>query len=497
MIADLTRPTHPHWRPALANLLLLGLWLGLFSPVLRYLQLIFTQEDFRTNQLLLLGILLLLGWHIHQQKIGLNLAAPLAWRPWPLALVLSTAVFFLLSERYLDINMLSALLFGLGSYALLGLWVAPNTWRRGLPVALLLIGVLPFGAHLQTFVGYPMRLATAALVQESLRLFGVASVGVDTILLLENGVAKVDLPCSGVQSLWTGLLFLLTATWLEQKRLGGRWLLTAFVLLALLFLTNFLRVAILVGVGEVLGWRLLAEMIHVPLGVLGFVLACAGSLLLLRYFVPSHAEDAVATLPEKLAPAWLYPLLWLVLLAGMWLYTPRPVQGLISNTATAPLTFPAELHLTPEPLTPQERAWLEKDGADTAVRYRFQWRDHTGSLMLIHSRTWRAHHRPERCFEVYGLDLYDSRPHLVRPDFPVRYVLLGESPSQPRYTAAYWFQSPSQTTDDYATRIWADVRPQPEPWVLVSILFDTHLPPHDPDAQALYEALHTAVGQSQ
>ena len=489
---EVASQTTLNWAGLTANTLLIVLWLWLFAPVLGYFRLILTQEDFRTNQLVLLGILLLLGWQIYQQRLRPRLDVPLHWRPVPLGLVLSTAVAFLLTERYLDINMLSALFFGLGSYGLIGLWLPAEKWRNGLPAALLLIGALPFGTHLQTFVGYPMRLATAALVRDGFHLMGIGSVGVDTILVFENGVSKIDLPCSGVQSLWTGLLFLLAATWLEQKRLGVKWLFTAVVLFFLLFLTNFLRVAILVLVGEVAQWRLLAEMLHVPLGVLGFVLACGGALLLLRYLVPLLAPLASNPMLAPTAPRWLRPALLLALLGFGLLYTARPVTGL---TGTAvPLTLPAELHLTPEPLKPDEQAWLEKDGADTAVRYRFDWRGHTGSMILISSHTWRAHHRPERCFEVYGLTLHDSRPHLVTPDFPLRYVLLGDTADAPRVSAAYWFQSATQTTDDYATRIWADAQLQREPWVLVSILFDTHLPAHHRDTEELYQALHTAVG---
>jgi exosortase O len=103
-----------------------------------------------------------------------------------------------------DINTLSATLFGLATYGLLGLWLEPQRWRRGLPAALLLVGVLPFGEHLQTFVGYPVRILTAALVQKGLAAAGAHSVGMETILVFENGVSQVDIPCSGVKSLWTG-----------------------------------------------------------------------------------------------------------------------------------------------------------------------------------------------------------------------------------------------------------------------------------------------------
>ena len=88
-----------------------------------------------------------------------------------------------IAERVLDINTLSATLFGIATYGLVGLWMSPRSWRDGLPAALLLIGVLPFGEHMQTFIGYPMRIFTAELVRDGLAMFGVTSAGVDTILV--------------------------------------------------------------------------------------------------------------------------------------------------------------------------------------------------------------------------------------------------------------------------------------------------------------------------
>jgi exosortase O len=184
-----------------------------------------------------------------------------------LGLALSGSILYLICERFLDVNTLSATLFGLASYGLLGLWLWPLSWRQGLPAALLLIGALPFGEHMQTFVGYPLRIFTAALVRDGLAAAGVTSIGIDTILVFENGVSQVDLPCSGVKSLWTGMLFLLAATWLERRPLNLRWLLLALGFAVLLIIANLMRVGILAAVGPVAGWPLLAEMLHVPLSV--------------------------------------------------------------------------------------------------------------------------------------------------------------------------------------------------------------------------------------
>jgi hypothetical protein len=96
---------------------------------------------------------------------------------------------------------------------------------------------------------------------------------------------------------------------------------------------------------------------------------------------------------------------------------------------------------------------------------------------------------------LYGLSLDDSHTHLVRTDFPVRYISLGANRGAGRSLQAgtYWFQSDGRTTDDYATRIWADVALERDRWVLISILFDDVYDPHDADVEAFYVALHEAV----
>jgi len=486
-----------------AAALIVGLWLWLYRPVFDYLAVIFSREDFRANQVALVGVLVLIGVRVVQARASrprLRLdPAPHLSVP-ALGLALGGSALYLVVERFLDINTLSASLFGLATYGLLGLWLEPRRWRQGLLAALLLVGTLPFGEHMQTFIGYPVRILTAASVRDGLAAAGVASVSMDTILVLENGVSQVDLPCSGVKSLWTGMLFLLAATWIERRALNLRWLLTALAFAALLLAANLARVGILVVVGQVAGWRLAAEMLHVPLGVLGFAAACAVAAALLRRQpapddAPGQAVPAPLgrTGPALSRPAWLAPLLAVAILALALVYAPHPQTGLAQPPPD--WEFPAELVTTPMPLKPDEIAWLTRDGAESADRRHFVWHGVSGSMILITSTTWRAQHRPERCFEVYGLSLEDSRSHLVAPDVPIRLVLLSDR-AHMQVSAAYWFQSAGRTTDDYATRMWADLAPQRERWVLVSVLFDNARDPLAPDIQAFYSALHAAVARS-
>lgn len=491
-----------------ANAVIISLWLWLYRPVFDYLAIIFSREDFRTNQLVLLGVIVLIAIQIRKGHLRPRFdAAPQLSYP-ALILALGGSALYLAVERFLDINTVSASLFGLASYGLLGLWMQPRRWRQGLPAVLLLIGTLPFGEHMQTFIGYPMRILTAAIVRDGLSAAGVSSIGIDTILVLENGVSQVDLPCSGVKSLWTGMLFLIAATWIEHRSFNLRWLLTALVFASLLFTANLARVGVLVVVGQVAGWRLAAEMLHVPLGVLGFVAACAAAVALLRLQRPvaQDARDAHNelgdtgtqdprtddALPALARPVWLTPVLAVAILAMALAYSSRPQTGLAQPPPA--WEFPAGLVTEPMLLKPDEIEWLTRGGAESADRRRFEWRGITGSMILVTSTTWRAHHRPERCFEVYGLSLEDSRPHLVTPDFPLRFVSLGDGHGL--LSATYWFQSADRTTDDYGTRIWADLAPERERWVLVTILFDGVHDPHAADIRSFYTALHDAVAHS-
>ncbi len=481
----------PHGVNLMLNGLLIVLWLCLYRPLFGYLVLIFSDQFFRTNQAILIAVLGLLLLQVRQDALGLDWRVGPQLRWLPLGLTISGSLLYLLVERYLDMNIVASSLFFLATYGLLGLWLPPARWRQGLPAALLLVGALPFGDHMQTFVGYPMRIATAQLVGDGFRALGVGSISLDTILTFENGVAHVDLPCSGVKSLWTGGLFLLAATWFERHPLNRRWLLIAGLLGVLLFVGNFVRVAVLIGVGVVGQMTLLAEMLHVPLGVLSFVLACGAALWLLRRGHCVRGEASTSSAAADFRPSWLSPTLIACIGIMALLYQPRPQTGL--TAASTAWSFPPEITTTVEPLTADETWWLTKDGAESADRRRFQWGDVSGSMLLITSRTWRAHHRPERCFEVKGFAVDDLRTHLIDDDLPIRIVSLGQGDERNTHSAVYWFQAADQITADYGTRMWADLALHSERWVLVALLFDDHRPPDRRQLNEFYQAITRTV----
>lgn len=499
-----SEPLLPRLGRTAVNGFLLALWIWLYWEVFGYFRVIFSSEEFRTNQIVLAIVLVLVLIQFRKER----------WQPrldvlpqffWPgLSLVLIGSASFLLAERFLDINTLSASLFGLATYGLIGLWISPRRWLGGLPAALLLIGTLPFGDHLQTFVGYPMRIATARIIQEGLGAAGISSVGVDTILVLENSLAQVDIPCSGIKSLWTGMLFLIAATWIERCTINLRWFGTAVLMGILLFLANVARVTTLVLVGQVAGWELLAELIHVPVGVLAFGVVCTITLLFIKnlgsselHFHPTVAQQSQEDDSRDLKrPVWLAPLL-AVCIAGMALaYTPRPQPVMAQDSIN--WVFSPELQVQVDPLPPRLFAWVTKGGAEFADRWNFSWQGDSGeingSMMFLTSKTWRGQHRPERCFEVQGIAVETSQTVLFDNDFTARQLIVTDGINQ--VTALYWLQIDHRAMDDFATRIWSDLASERQPWVLVTISMDDVYPPESATVRSVAELVRTAIANS-
>jgi exosortase O len=502
-----SEPLTPRLGRVAVNSLLLVLWIWLYWAVIGYFRIIFSREEFRGNQIILAVVLVLFFVQFRKQRLRLRLDK-LPHIFWPgLSLALIGSICYLLAERYLDINTLSASLFGLATYGLIGLWMSPRRWLAGLPAALLLIGTLPFGEHLQTFVGYPMRIATAQIVQEGLQAAGIYSVGVDTILVLESGLAQVDIPCSGIKSLWTGMLFLIAATWIERRAINLRWFGIAALMGILLFVANVARIATLVLVGQVAGWEMMAELIHVPLGVLAFGAVCAATLWLIKNWGSSGVQfpRKVTIMPQDenggtsrtmKRPAWLAPLL-AAGIAGMALvYTPRP-QPVLAQAAIN-WVFSPELQVQSDPLPPNLFSWVTKDGAEYADRWDFTYQGESdkmvGSLMFLTSKTWRGQHRPERCFEVQGITVEASQTVMFDNDFSASMVLVSGGPNQ--VTALYWLQTGNRATDDFATRIWSDLASERQLWVLVTILLDDVYPPDSAALRSVAGLVRAAVTES-
>lgn len=490
-------------RERLACLLIWSLWLVLFAPLLRWLLTVpFSHANYRLNLILLVAVaVLVVGRALREGELRLR-SAPRLSLP-AVLLALGAAAGYVAVDHGLRLHTLAAILFGLGTYGLLGLYLPRAAWRGALGSALLFVAVLPFGAHGNSYLGLGVRVLVAHLTQAALSGLSIGAVSAQTILVLENGIAHIDVPCSGLRSLWAGGLFYLLATWALRRHTGLRWVLGGALLGVMLIAANTGRVLVLVLLGLHLKlWRI-GEVLHLPLGVIGFVVACAAALLYLLHLPPRPTADDPADASEPAAPRWFVPLLSIALLVLCAVHTQRPKET--DPTDPPQLTFPAELSPQPVPLDPGEVSLFSRFGA-RANKWRIAVSGTpsgsadsalTGSVLTVSASSVRAQHPPELCLVAHGLKILSVQTVELVPGAPMRLLVSqgleqGQASGR-RHTAVNWFQSRTQTVDSFLGRIGVTLLGRERRWVLVSVLLDREAAPDDPRLRALISGLHAAI----
>jgi exosortase O len=438
--------------------------------------------------ILVAGALLLafLGWRYRQ---SIELAPGL--HQLPLFLMLGCGGASMATQWLVSLTQLPVGLFLLGSYGLLGLWLAPSVWRRGLPVGIAIACLLPFGVQFSAGVGAPARIATAHVVEWILHQWQISAISAGDVIVLDTGVAYVDLPCSGLKSMWTGTLFLLAATWLEGRQIGLRWMFVGLANLGFLAIVNTVRVLILTILIHVLHQPAWAEILHVPMGLMGFVMASLLTWGLLR-FVPNRAaqsatserSDRVATVLNWRSLGALAGLLLVLAIVPM----PQPERAIAAPDLSR-LEWSAPMQTQALDLNPQERKFFASYPGVTTRKQQFQYGDLTGTSVVVASPTWQAHHSPELCLAAIGYKIAPVVQQIITPEVTARWLSLdGGSRS-----AIYWFQSATRTTDDFMSRFWDEVFRRESRWTMVSAVFDRADAPDAPAVQAFIKQTHAAI----
>lgn len=400
-----------------------------------------------------------------------------------------------------------ALLFGAGTYALCGLYVPRRAFRAGLPLSVLLLALLPTADIIDSYFGFAARLLTTRAASQLLSALHVAAVPTQTALILERGLGYVDAPCSGLRGLWAGWLFYLGLTLCDRalrgahRRLGLRWLLGGVLLTAALLLWNVVRVALLLLVGVVAQARHAAEVLHTPLGLIGFAMSIAAAALYLHW-LPSPPAEREAQPPRRslrLGVALLVGILpGSLLIAAV---SARLAAEQRRDQAAAPpfaLRLPTDLAAQPAPLTEAEQRIFVRFSA-RADKWKFSSTVGTkavaGSLVAVYTPSvpsFRAHHPPEICLAGSGLRIESARVFVPQPGVPMRLLsldgkaLAAETASQ--QVALYWFQSPTRATDELFRRTTAQLL-HPEPWVMISLLLSSREPLSESELAAFVQPI--------
>jgi exosortase O len=492
-----TEPRDVSW---VAHLVLLVVWLYLNLTPLQWIG-----SELRTaslfNQVMFATVAGWLAWQGVRQRQQFTPTRFNA-NPWAGALLLGSALAAVVLPHWVDLAQLKVCVFVLGSYGWLGLILNAALWQRGLVIATLISMLLPFSLQQSAGLGFPLRVLTAQAVEVLLRPLHLGLLSSQDILVMENRIALVDLPCSGLNSMWMGSLFLLVTSGLQGRLLGLRWFLVAALQLVLLLLANIARVLALVLLTTVWNQPQLGAILHVPLGLIGFVLACSAGWWSLRWVPelpksPKSVKSAPPTLPSLPgANRWrqsiILPLVIAVGILGLSM-VPKPEAVAVADLQH--LTWPSRMVHQPLPLSSLEQRFFERHAQTQVQKQKFSYSAATsplsGSMLLVSSRSWLAQHAPEACFVGNGYEVNHLQTKQLA-EVPVRWLDLNGG----QYTATYWFQSQQQTTPNFLTRMWGQIGHRNTAWVMVSLVFDQPHQPQEAAVQDFVRDVHQTLQQN-
>ena len=460
--------------PLLLNLVLFSLVFNLFHPALTW---VFGQMLSAQNVVHIAALGLIIA--ISLRLIGLGRTSFLAsfqFHAWPMAFLICGCLGFILNERFTGIHIFSAAFMLTASYGLLGFYLRQCQWRRALVPAALAILVLPFEGYLDVYLGFPLRLFSADLASGFLVHLGIPAMSAESVLLIENKAAIVDLDCSGLKGLWAGLIFYLAMTWIESKRLSLGWLVGLLLYLGTLVTFNVIRIIVLVALVTLADWPQAAHLAHTTLGVLGFTAACAVAWGILRMLRET-------TVPQLTAPSYSNTfhtkgmLLVIMLLAACTvLYQPFPKIEMARSGFASLGQMMASLPMTKVALTEKERAFFQANSALSA-KYQLDWQGYPVSLLMVYGPYWKSQHDPRNCYTAQGYSLDHQKTlrfqqQLGDEVMEVRSLSLNAGD----LSGLYWYQSATAQTADYSVRAFAGFREPQNPWVMVSMAWRENLP---------------------
>lgn len=423
-------------------------------------------------------------------KKGLGISFPtvqfrygFSWLPF---LVVAFSAFGMMYSRFVvDIHIVATTFNFILLFGLVGLYVGVDVWQKAIAPFGLVLMTLPFGNIMDIFVGFPLRMWSVNYLGQMFQALGWNSISNNTIITIDNTASQIDFSCSGLKGIWAGLLFYLLLTWLDNIRIGFRWLLGLMLYLGLLIGANIFRIFVVIALSAKFKLPALADMLHAPLGIIGFSFSGVIIWWLTQksfFYKSSSAKVFVIQNATSYSSKWSQMLVILLLIPILALKSPEmPPQD---NLA---ILMPSSWNTQSLELSQEESKFFRHQG--TAVqKLSFEFEKIKGSLLLMSNSNWQGQHNPESCLVAGGNEINSLKTIALSPVFPVKWLDVNRGAG-----ACYWFQNAQFTTDDYGTRIWANFSKDDQEWILVSIIFDNSLGELTVDEAAFVKELHQLI----
>jgi exosortase O len=461
-----------------------------------------SKQYYESNFLFIILIGFILGFifkHRDQLKPQKNITA--FW------LLIGCVVAYFLNGAVFYFGLLKGILAITSLYALIGLHFDTELWKRLFFLVVILICTLPFLDAMQRFLGFPLRILTAQVVSFLIGMLGFANINQSTVILTENNVTSIDIPCSGVKSLYIGFLFLLAFFYIKNIRLNKKSVLVGILFFILLTIVNIWRVFSLIFVHDILNMTSLADRVHVGLGLLGFILSCLSLIYLSKKYLSVRAKkNKKSTKTNHIANhCWIFqPLerianknVIILVLASFTIinsiFANNKSYNPTSLTSEFSLNFSDTYEIVKVPFSQVEKNYFIKNKMRYYQKYNGILNGKPFTLMVLTTASARGHHDPQVCLQGAGNQVLDQE--LVNfANQPARHLIL----SQDNHAYYYFIDTQGLVLADVSQRVWNDLKNPDKLWTLVILAFGDTLNCNDPQLiQLIKEVNQQAIKLNQ
>lgn len=445
--------------PLIAGILMFILFQSPLSWLFQSLQV----SEYRLHSLLLIGFAIFLtlkNWRRNPKKV----LSPTKFNVeiLPMTLFLSGIIGFVITEKFFDIDVISCLFLGLTVYGFTGFYMEINEWRNSSVFVLLFSVCLPLSYHIETFFGFPLRILSAKVAETFFSLTGSQAHSTETVLLVENKLSHIDLPCSGIKSLWSISLFSLVLSIIEKYKINFWWTISFLSSWLLVASANIFRIILLMMTYSSDFPETVKESLHVPIGMLAFIGACVATHFIFGLTCRRAAPPVVI---QKFFDRKSYWIVILILLIAISINQSTNQFKLAPEKTVPPQSQNSADSIA---LTDKEQGLFLRHGVIQFEKKKFHIRDLRGTAFLVLSNSWRGHHHPEQCIQGQGHLIETTKTLVIKDGLHVRSIKIKNSNNE----VAYWFQSQEDLTDDYSSRIWSGLVHPNKPYIMVSLYIE-------------------------
>ncbi len=480
----------------LQDMILLIVSCILFSPTLRWIGNVFFGLYDYFNLFLLVLIAALIFNRLQNSKWK-QFKLQFQFRVLPFFILILGLVLWSYSNFILDINIASSSAMFLYLFGLLGFYIPPKLWIKSIIPFGLILMTLPFGSIMDVYIGFPLRLFATDVIASIFNALSLNNVTSSTIITVENSATQIDFSCSGIKGIWSSLIFFFALTWIDNLKISLNWFIALGILLGSIIIANTFRIFSIVYISSVLERSDIADLIHAPLGIIGFAFSCALIIQIVKssFYKESLFNKRLLAFPElstqfsstlKVPPVWVKSMV-ILLLSSFLFFNKRPP---VTVSDTIDISLPTTWQTKDLELSSKEKDLFEAQG-NTSLKFTFQKETLTGSILIVKSNGWRGHHNPEFCIRAGGHVIKKLQTIRLKEDQPIKWMKVDTNAS-----ACYWFQSPSITTDEFGTRVWSDIKNEESNWLLISVVFDDPIEIENPKVISLLNELNSTINNS-